>query len=125
MTQETSNRRDGKKTKLHNVPHLQKSLLDLNSKGPKCLDVIRATQLAVKLNRMCACRFEDLHASTSSSGVHTGMEKQLGEKRRRLSVKLNRILDRKPKIVWILVHNLSDSRACTSQNPVKCQKLPQ
>jgi len=52
MTQETSNRRDGKKTKLHNVPHLQKSLLDLNSKGPKCLDVIRATQLAVKLNRM-------------------------------------------------------------------------
>lgn len=67
MTQETSNRRDGKKTKLHNVPHLQKSLLDLNSKGPKCLDVIRATRLAVKLNRMCTCRFEDLHTGTSSS----------------------------------------------------------
>lgn len=67
MTQETSNRRQGKKTKLHNVPHLQKRLIDLNSKGPKCLDAIRATQLAVKLNRMCACRFEDLHTSTSFS----------------------------------------------------------
>lgn len=39
----------------------------MNSKGPKCLDAIRATQLAVKLNRMCACRFEDLHTSTSFS----------------------------------------------------------
>lgn len=67
LTQETPNRRQGKKTKLHNVPHLQKRLLDLNSKGPKCLDAIRATQLAVKLNRMCACRFEDLHTSTSFS----------------------------------------------------------
>lgn len=67
LTQETPNRRQGQKTKLHNVPHLQKRLLDLNSKGPKCLDAIRATQLAVKLNRMCACRFEDLHTSTSFS----------------------------------------------------------
>lgn len=28
---------------------------------PKLLDEIRATLLAVKLNRICACWFEDLH----------------------------------------------------------------
>lgn len=47
--------------------------LDLKSKQSKWLDEIRATLLAVKLNRICACWFEDLHTilSTPERGEET------------------------------------------------------
>lgn len=43
-----------------------KKPLDLKSKHPKWLDEIRATPLAVKLNRICAWWFEDLHTIVST-----------------------------------------------------------
>ena len=62
----------GQKTRLQysppTAPLHKNPPLDLKSKQPKWLDEIRATLLAVKLNRICACWFEDLHTILSTPG---------------------------------------------------------
>lgn len=56
------------KTAITPPPFTKTPPLHLKSKQPKWLDEIRATLLAVKLNRICACWFEDLHTILSTLG---------------------------------------------------------
>lgn len=58
-------------------PPSHKHPLHLKSKPHKWLDEIRATRLAVKLNRICACWFEDLHTILSTQRGESGQKSNI------------------------------------------------